>query len=104
MKRTKPGSEMPFLDHLEELRWRLIWMIGAVFVGFGVGFFLVVHFDLINVLAQPAVPFMPRGKLVYTHPMDVLTNVMTLSFAVGLILALPVVLYQLWAFVAPALW
>ena len=36
--------------------------------------------------------------------MDVLTNVMTLSFAVGLVFALPVVLYQLWAFVAPALW
>jgi sec-independent protein translocase protein TatC len=98
MKRANPNTEMPFLDHLEELRWRLIWMIGALFVGVVVGFYCTQHFQLISVLAAPA-----GQKLVFLHPADPITAYMTLSLGVGVVIALPVILFQLWGFVSPAL-
>lgn len=88
---------MPFLDHLEELRQRLFWMIGALLIGTLFGFWVTGQFELLDLLARPA------GKLVYLHPLDVITAYMTLSIAVGVMLASPVILYQLWGFVAPAL-
>ena len=102
VKRTEPGAEMPFLDHLEELRWRLIYIIGTLFVGAGLGFFATQHFQLITLLAHP-VESVYGAKLVYTHPVDGINAYMMLSLTVGIILASPVILYQLWAFVAPAL-
>ena len=47
-----PSGEMPFLDHLEELRWRIIYALGAVLVGVGLGFFLATKIDVVGVLAQ----------------------------------------------------
>ena len=40
-------GEMPFLDHLEELRWRIIYSLGALVVGVGIGFALAYKLDLI---------------------------------------------------------
>lgn len=103
MKRTAPGAEMPFLDHLEELRWRLVRVLAALAIGIGVGFALALSFHLIDVLAKPVTDVFPGHSLVYTHPIDPINAYMTLSLAVGLILSSPVILYQVWAFVAPAL-
>jgi sec-independent protein translocase protein TatC len=97
------GPEMPFLDHLEELRWRLLRAVGAVLVGMMVGLVLVLKMGMIGVLSSAAAPFLPDGKLIVTHPTDTLSIVMMLAFAIGLVLASPVVLYQAWCFVAPAL-
>lgn len=96
-------SEMPFLDHLEELRWRLLWSGAALLVGFFVAFTLVSNFDVIGLLALPAKDFLHGGKLIYTHPADPFTILMQVSFGVGLILASPVIIYQVWAFLSPAL-
>jgi len=96
-------KEMPFLDHLEELRWRLLWMLGALVVGILIAFVLVVQYDVISVLSRPILPFLHGRKLVYTHPGDPFSIAMTASFAIGTIFALPVILYQLWAFLSPAL-
>jgi sec-independent protein translocase protein TatC len=95
---------MPFLDHLEELRWRLMWIFGAVVVGVLIAFVLVMKYDVISVLSRPILPYLGGRKLVYTHPGDPFSIAMTASFAVGTIFALPVILYQLWAFLAPALY
>ena len=55
-----PGSgEMPFLEHLEELRWRILWSLIAVIAGTVAGFFLVQHFDIIGLLKRPIEPFLP---------------------------------------------
>jgi len=97
-------KEMPFLDHLEELRWRLLWILAALVVGVLIAFVLVVKFDVISVLSRPILPFLHGRKLVYTHPGDPFSIAMTASFAIGTIFALPVILYQLWAFLAPALY
>src|SRR5215218_4270373 len=104
MAKPQGPEEMPFLDHLEELRWRLIWALGALAVGILIGFVLVLKFDVIRLLERPILPYLHGNKLVYTHPGDPFNIAMTASLAVGAVLAAPVVLYQVWAFVAPALY
>jgi sec-independent protein translocase protein TatC len=104
MSKATPGKEMPFLDHLEELRWRLLWSIGALVFGTIVGFVVVQYFDLIGILSEQTKPYLTTGQLVYTHPADAFTIVLMVSFAVGVTIASPVMLYQAWAFVSPALY
>src|SRR5690349_20530377 len=99
----EPAGEMPFLDHLEELRWRIIWSHGAIIVGLIVGFVLVYKYDVIGVLAAPIAPYLQGNKLGYTHPADTFSILLCMALAVGLVIASPVVVYQLWAFLAPAL-
>ncbi|MHB1225807.1 MAG: twin-arginine translocase subunit TatC [Gemmatimonadaceae bacterium] len=99
---AKP-AEMPFLDHLEELRTRLMWALGALMIGVAVGFAVVLRFDVVRLLERPILPYL-QGNLIVTHPTDAFKIVMMVSFAFGLVLALPVILYQLWAFLSPALY
>jgi sec-independent protein translocase protein TatC len=94
---------MPFLDHLEELRWRLFRAALAVVAGMVVGLVAVLKFNLIATLSASAAPYLPLGKLMVTHPTHALSITMMLAFSIGLVLASPVVLYQAWAFVSPAL-
>src|SRR6476469_3434515 len=98
-----PG-EMPFLDHLEELRHRILRSLGAVVVGCGVGLWLVQRFELVSLLKQPIAPYLTGGKLIVTSPTEPVMIVFKLGFLVGLVLASPVILWQLWAFLAPALY
>jgi sec-independent protein translocase protein TatC len=100
----KGGAEMPFLDHLEELRWRLIWSLLALSIGVAIGFVLVVRFRLLDVLQAPIAPYLKGAKLVYTHPGDPFSITLTTSFIVGTIIALPVIIYQVWGFLSPALY
>jgi sec-independent protein translocase protein TatC len=97
------ATEMPFLDHLEELRWRLLWALGAAVIGTVVGFFLVTHFDVLGILIRPILPFLQGTKLKYLSPMDPFFITLKLSILVGFVLASPIVVYQIWAFLAPAL-
>jgi Tat protein translocase TatC len=101
---TDSAGEMPFLDHLEELRFRIIRSLGAVVVGSVLGLWLVQRFQLVNILKQPIAPYLTNGKLVVTSPTDPVMIVFKLGFLVGLVLASPVILWQLWAFLAPALY
>jgi sec-independent protein translocase protein TatC len=100
----KGGAEMPFLDHLEELRWRLIWSLLALAIGVAIGFVLVLRFDLLTVLQAPIAPYLKGATLVYTHPGDPFSIALATAFIVGTILALPVIIYQVWGFVSPALY
>src|SRR5438552_3427325 len=103
---TGSPGEMPFLDHLEELRWRILRSLGAIVVGFGLGLWLVQQFQLVNLLKQPIAQYLTGagGKLIVTSPTDPVMIVFKLGFLVGLVLASPVILWQLWAFLAPALY
>jgi sec-independent protein translocase protein TatC len=94
---------MPFLEHLEELRWRIIWSLGAVVVGLLAGFVIVTKFELLRILQEPIAPFLSGHKLVYTHPGDPFSITLSAAMVVGLIIASPVLVYQLWAFLSPAL-
>ena len=96
-------AEMPFLDHLEELRWRIIWSLAAVVVGVGLAFFVVFKFNLLIWMQGPILPYLHGRRLVYTHPGDGFSILMQTAIIVGVVLALPVILYQAWAFLSPAL-
>ena len=94
---------MPFLDHLEELRWRIIWSLLAVAVGALIGWFVVTRFNVLGLLILPMEPLLENGKLGYLSPMDPFFITLKLTLIVGMILAFPVVAYQVWIFLAPAL-
>jgi sec-independent protein translocase protein TatC len=104
MKAQHRSNEMPFLDHLEELRWRLLWSLAALFVGLIIGFVIVMHVDVISLLMRPLAPHLEGRRLVFTHPGDPFSIHLKAAFAIGFVLALPVLLYQVWAFVSPALY
>jgi len=97
---------MPFLDHLEELRWRILWSLLSIAVGAVVGFLLIRYFDVLELLIEPiraAIPENPDFRLIYLSPADPFFITLKLSVVVGVILAFPIVVYQVWAFLAPAL-
>lgn len=98
------AAEMPFLDHLEELRWRIIWSIAALAIGVVLGFVIVLKLNLLHVLQQPIAPFLGGHKLVYTHPGDTFSITLNTALVVGIVIASPVIIYQLWAFLSPALY
>src|SRR6266498_2987893 len=99
-----PRGEMPFLDHLEELRWRILWSLLAILVGTIVGWWLLDKIDIIEVLKRPIAPYLPGGLLVFTSPAEPFMLTLKVAFALGGLLASPVVIYQIWAFLAPALY
>ncbi len=96
---------MPFLDHLEELRWRILWSLVAVIIGTGIGFFLVTYYDALELLMRPirAARDDPSLQLVYLSPADPFFVTIRLAIYIGLILALPILVYNIWAFLSPAL-
>ncbi|HXJ31336.1 MAG TPA: twin-arginine translocase subunit TatC, partial [Gemmatimonadales bacterium] len=97
-------GEMPFLDHLEELRWRLLKSLVAILAGTIIGWIVVQRIDIIGLLTQPIAAHIPGGRLNYTSPTDPFFITLKFAFIVGVVLASPVVVYQLWAFLAPALY
>jgi len=97
-------AEMPFLDHLEELRWRILWSLLALVVGSVIGFWVVEHYDVLALLKRPIAGLLPGGKLFITRPTDAFIITLKLAVLVGAVLASPVVLWQLWAFLSPALY
>ncbi|HEU4698146.1 MAG TPA: twin-arginine translocase subunit TatC [Gemmatimonadales bacterium] len=99
-----PAGEMPFLDHLEELRSRILRSLGAVIVGFVLGFWLVQHFQLVTLLKEPIAPYLLGGKLTVLSPTEPVKIVFELAFVLGLVLTSPFILWQVWAFTAPALY
>ena len=99
-------GEMPFLDHLEELRWRILWSLLSIVIGTVVGFLLIRYFDVLELLIKPiraAIPDNPDFRLIYLSPADPFFITLKLSVVVGVILAFPIIVYQVWSFLAPAL-
>ncbi|MGK7310784.1 MAG: twin-arginine translocase subunit TatC [Candidatus Longimicrobiales bacterium M2_2A_002] len=94
---------MPFLDHLEELRWRILYSLLAVALGAVIGWFLVTRFDVLGLLIEPMRPLLEDGRLAYLSPADPFIVTLKLTLTTGIILASPVVIYQLWIFLSPAL-
>lgn len=97
------GGRMSFLEHLDELRQRLIKALLAVLVGFVAALaFINYIFDFIMRPLQAILP--AGGKLIYTEPTEAFMLYMKMAALVGLMIALPVVLWQVWAFIAPGLY
>jgi sec-independent protein translocase protein TatC len=90
---------MPFLDHLEELRKRLLISISAVFV-----LSLGCYFFSKKIMAILLRPFPHDEKLIFLSPTEGFMIYIKISLFAGLILSLPVLFYQLWKFVRPGLY
>src|SRR5216117_809427 len=99
-----PRGEMPFLDHLEDLRWSILWSLVAIVVGTVLGWVLLDKIDIIDILKQPIAPYLPGGRLVFTSPAEPFMLTLKVAFALGCLVASPIVIYQIWAFLAPALY
>lgn len=92
----EPPTSLPFLEHIEELRWRLIKVIVAIIV-FAIGAYFFAD-KLIDYLVKPV------GTVYFRNPTGAfMIRVKVAGFA-GLVLATPVVLYQFWMFVIPGLY
>jgi len=95
---SSPAAEMSLVGHLAELRDRLIRIVLAVAVASIVGFLF--GDQIVSVLKAP----IPGGKpLYYTGLGDAFVIKLKIAVVVGIILAMPVILYQVWSFVAPGL-
>jgi len=90
---------MPFLDHLEELRRRLLISIASVFI-----FSLGCYFFSRQIMAILLRPFPRNEKLIFLSPTEGFMIYIKISIFAGLILSLPVLFYQLWKFVRPGLY
>ncbi len=97
-------SAMSLVEHLEELRWRIFKSLIAIAVGSIVAFIFREQIVYILTLPLPkAADPLTHGKIVVTGLMEGFTVFLMISIAAGFILALPVVLYQTWAFIVPGL-
>ena len=96
---------MPFLEHLEELRWRLFKCALAIALGVGLAFALIFskQIDVVSILSEPIQPFLKRPLMV-THPGDLFDIAMNAAITLGLIAASPVIIWQVWGFLSPALY
>ena len=99
------GTEQPFVSHLIELRDRLIRASIAVGVCFGVLMVWPGSAHLYDLLAAPLVEHLPKGgMLIATSVISPFLVPLKITLMAAFLLALPVVLYQVWAFVAPGLY
>ena len=99
------GTEQPFVSHLIELRDRMVRAVIAVAVCFAVLAFWPGPSGLYDLLAAPLVAHLPKGAtLIATNVISPILVPLKITLMAAFMLALPVVLYQLWAFVAPGLY
>jgi len=97
------SREMSFLDHLEELRWRLIKCLIAVIV-FAIpsGIFWKQIFDIIMV--YPLRFSDPKPHLIFTNPTEGITLSIEIAIVSSIILSAPIIFFQLWRFISPGLY
>ena len=97
------GGKMSFLEHLDELRTRLVISVSALFVGFLAAFAFIS--PIFEFIMRPLQEILPNdGRLVYTEPTEAFFLYIKIAALAGLVLAIPVIFYQLWRFVAPGLY
>jgi sec-independent protein translocase protein TatC len=102
IEEEKEEGRMPFLEHLEELRKRLIHGVTAILIGFGVCLYFSER--LYHILAAPIMKVLPEGSsLVFINPTEAFFVYLKVAFLGGLLLTLPYVLYELWKFIHPGL-
>ena len=99
------GTEQPFVSHLVELRDRLVRALIAVGVVFGVLCLWPGPAALYDLLAAPLVANLPKGTtLIATNVISPFIVPLKITMMAAFLVSLPIVLYQIWAFVAPGLY
>jgi len=97
------GGKMSFLDHLDELRKRIVRACLSVAVGVVLTFaFIQPIFDFILAPTRRALP--PGVKMIYTQPGEAFSLYITVALIAGVVVAAPYIMYQVWMFIAPGLY
>jgi sec-independent protein translocase protein TatC len=96
------ADKMSFLEHLDELRKRLIVCVSSLGVGFVISWGFIDR--LVDFIFVPLHGTIKGGKFQYTEPGEFFMLQMKLAALAGLFLALPIILWQIWRFVAPGLY
>lgn len=101
-----PTARMSFFDHLTELRTRLLWSVVSIAIGFAIGLWF--SRPAYEFLAQPMMESLREAglsdRLISTSPLGPLRLYITTGLYLGIVIASPMVLYQIWLFVAPGLY
>jgi len=102
-ERDGSGGRMSFLEHLDEFRRRIINAVVALFAGFLIAFaFIGPLFDFVM---RPMQEMLAEGQtLIYTNPTEAFILDIKLALIAGLVLASPLVMFQVWRFIAPGLY
>jgi sec-independent protein translocase protein TatC len=97
------SGKMSFLEHLDELRKRIIRALLGVAVGVGLTFFF--HNQIYDFVFEPTRRVLPDGsKLVYTQPGEAFSLHLQIALIAGVIVAAPYIMLQVWLFIAPGLY
>jgi sec-independent protein translocase protein TatC len=100
------GGQMTFFEHLVELRKRIVNSLVAIALGAIIGWIVAPRF--VDFITEPMQKALNQHhldpQLIYTNPTGYLSLLITLAIYLGIVLASPFVLYQIWLFVAPALY
>ena len=96
-------EKQTFIEHLEELRKRLIISLIAVGIGFGICY--IFSKEIFQLLMIPLQKALPKGAtMIFTTPAEAFFTYFKVALLAGIFAASPVILYQIWLFVAPALY
>jgi len=96
-------AKMSFLEHLDELRKRIIWAAVSIGVGFLIAFAFIQR--LFDFVMRPLQAGLPAGaRLIYTEPTEAFVLYIQIAAIAGLVIALPLVMAQVWLFIAPGLY
>jgi len=96
-------GKMSFLEHLDELRKRLMWAIGALFAGFLLALFFID--GIFGFIMRPLAATLPEGRrMIYTEPTEAFLLQLKVAALAGVVISAPAVMWQLWLFIAPGLY
>ena len=106
-RKLDPTGTMSVVDHLRELRDRLVWSLLAVAIGAVICF---IFFEpIIDLMVEPyrnatVSPAFPNGKgLIFTHPLEAFATRIKVAVYGGFVVASPIVFFHLWRFITPGL-
>src|SRR4029450_5411516 len=97
------SGKMSFLEHLDELRKRIVNACIAIAVGVALTFYFIQQIFAF-ILAPPRRALPPGVKLIYTQPGEAFSLYVQIALIMGVVLAAPVIMYQVWMFIAPGLY
>lgn len=98
-----PGAKMSFLEHLDELRRRIVVSLAGVLVGCLVSFAFVGR--IYDFIMRPLAAMLPQGShLVFTEPTEGFVLRLKMAVLAGIVLASPVIIWQVWLFISPGLY
>jgi sec-independent protein translocase protein TatC len=112
-RQSNPEGRMPLMDHLRELRNRVVKAAAALLVGTAIGLIPPVFDHIWNVIRRPFCAAVIHGqggcdkasaRLIFANVLDPFMQRVEIAFFFGLIVTCPIWLYQIWAFIAPGLY